>query len=51
MDTVAFEYNVLDKIKKVPAIIKMLENGGHYPVEEKALDQMHEYIWNLLNKF
>lgn len=40
----------LDKIKKVPAIIKMLENGGHYPVEEKALDQMHEYILEFIKQ-
>lgn len=34
----------LDKIKKVPVSIKILENGGHYPIEQPALDQMHHYI-------
>lgn len=28
----------------------MLENGGHYPVEEKALDQMHEYILEFIKQ-
>lgn len=39
----------LEKIKKVPVTIKTLENGGHYPVEKKALEQMHEYILKFIN--
>jgi pimeloyl-ACP methyl ester carboxylesterase len=35
---------VLEKIKKVKVDIVMLENGGHYPVEEPALTQMREAI-------
>lgn len=40
----------LDRIKKVPVKIVMLENGSHYPVEQPALDQMHEYILDFYNK-
>ncbi len=39
----------LKKIKKVPVKIEYLENGGHYPVEQPALDQMHEHILNFYN--
>ena len=34
----------LDRIKKVPVTITILENGGHYPVEPPALDQLHRNI-------
>lgn len=34
----------LKRIKKVPVRINYLKNGGHYPVEQPALDQLHEYI-------
>lgn len=35
---------VLDRVEKVAVTIKMLENGGHYPVEQPALQQMHDAI-------
>lgn len=34
----------LSKIKKVPVKLVTLENGGHYPVEQPALEQLHENI-------
>ncbi|MFF2175956.1 hypothetical protein ACFVT8_05760 [Lysinibacillus sp. NPDC058147] len=40
----------LDKIKKVYVNIVKLENGGHYPVEQPALDQMHDAIVKFINK-
>ncbi|KEZ89581.1 alpha/beta hydrolase [Lacrimispora celerecrescens] len=39
----------LDKISKVPVSIKTLENGSHYPIEQPALDQLHEYILEFIN--
>lgn len=38
----------LERIKKVPVKITVLENGGHYPVEEIALDQLHQNILDFL---
>ena len=32
----------LKKFTKTAVTIKTLENGGHYPIEEKALDQLHD---------
>ncbi len=40
----------LDKIKKVPVTIKTLENGGHYPIEEKALKQLQEYVLEFIKQ-
>ncbi|KEQ26380.1 alpha/beta hydrolase [Paenibacillus tyrfis] len=40
----------LDKIKKVDVKVVMLENGGHYPVEQPALDQMHDAILEFIHK-
>lgn len=34
----------LDRIQKVPVKIVELQNGGHYPVEQPALDQLHDAI-------
>lgn len=34
----------LDRITKVPVTTVMLENGGHYPLEQTALDQMVDAI-------
>lgn len=34
----------LSRIKKVPVKIVTLENGGHYPVEQPALNQLHKYM-------
>lgn len=34
----------LARIKKVPVKIVMLENAGHYPIEEPGLTQMHDAI-------
>ncbi|MFD1334941.1 alpha/beta hydrolase [Oceanobacillus iheyensis] len=41
---------VLDRINKVDVEIVNLKNGGHYPVEQPALDQMHQAILKFLNK-
>ncbi|WMT38846.1 alpha/beta hydrolase [Paenibacillus sp. D2_2] len=40
----------LDKITKVDVKIVTLENGSHYPVEQPALDQMHDAIVEFINK-
>lgn len=40
----------LNRIKKVDVKIVKLENGGHYPVEQPALDQMHNAILEFINK-
>lgn len=40
----------LNRIKKVDVKIVKLENGGHYPVEETALEQMHDAILEFINK-
>lgn len=40
----------LDKIKKVDVKIVQLENGGHYPIEQPALDQMHDAILGFIHK-
>ncbi len=32
----------LERIDKVPVTVSMLKDGGHYPVEEAALDQLHK---------
>jgi alpha-beta hydrolase superfamily lysophospholipase len=37
------------KIKKVPVRIVMLENAGHYPIEEPGLTQMHDAILQFVN--
>ncbi|MDR1361321.1 MAG: alpha/beta hydrolase [Rickettsiales bacterium] len=39
----------LDRIKKVPVDIVVLMNGGHYPVEEPALTQMHTAIMSFVS--
>ena len=39
----------LKKVKKVPVKIVELKNGGHYPVEQPALDQSHAYILEFIN--
>lgn len=41
----------LNKIKKVPVKIVELENGGHYPIEQPALDQLHSNILEFINKY
>lgn len=41
----------LNKIKKVPVNIIELENGGHYPIEPLALNQLHSNILKFLNKY
>ncbi len=50
MDTVAFKYSIPKQNKKVDVKIVMLENGGHYPVEQPALDQMHDAIVEFIYK-
>ena len=39
----------LNKVNKVPVKIETLKNGGHYPIEQPALDQLHEYILEFIN--
>lgn len=40
----------LNRIKKVPVTIKILENGSHYPIEQPALDQLHDNILAFINE-
>lgn len=40
----------LNKIKKVAVEVEILENGGHYPIEEVALNQMNQAIDNFIQK-
>lgn len=44
----------LQRIQHVPVTIKILANGGHYPIEETALQQLHdaisEFLSNLIEK-
>lgn len=40
----------LRRIKKVPVKIVMLENAGHYPIEEPGLTQMHDAILRFVNE-
>lgn len=40
----------LNRIKKVDVKIVHLEHGGHYPVEQPALDQMHEAIIQFIHE-
>ncbi|MFR5266684.1 alpha/beta hydrolase [Clostridium sp.] len=39
----------LNRIKKVDVKITKLKNGGHYPIEQPALDQMYEAIVEFIN--
>ncbi len=41
---------VLDRIQSVPVSIVMLENAGHYPLEQPGLDQMVASISNFCTK-
>ncbi|UOQ83493.1 alpha/beta hydrolase [Gracilibacillus salinarum] len=41
---------VLDRMKKVDVEIVHLENGSHYPVEQPALDQMHDAVLAFIKK-
>lgn len=40
----------LNRIRNVPVTIKRLENGSHYPVEKMALEQLHAYITEFIEK-
>ena len=39
----------LNKIEKVPVKIMILQEGGHYPIESKALKQLHQYSLEFIN--
>ena len=41
---------VLEPITKVPVQTVMLENAGHYPMEEPGLTQMHDTIADFVTK-
>ncbi|MES5812107.1 hypothetical protein ACNF46_005480 [Mammaliicoccus sciuri] len=41
----------LSELKKVEHEIIDLENGGHYPVEQPALDELVEAIDNFIKKY
>jgi pimeloyl-ACP methyl ester carboxylesterase len=34
----------LDRVKQVPVQVVMLENAGHYPLEEPGLTQLHDAV-------
>ncbi len=40
----------LDAIKKVPVTKTILRNGSHYPIEAEALDDLHKYSLEFINK-
>lgn len=40
----------LERIKQVPVEQVLLPNGGHYPLEQEALDPMVSYIHNFIQK-
>ena len=40
----------LNRIRNVPVTIKRLESGSHYPVEKMALEQLHAYITEFIEK-
>lgn len=40
----------LNRIKKVDVKVVKLENGGHYPIEQPALNQMHDAIVEFINR-
>jgi alpha-beta hydrolase superfamily lysophospholipase len=40
----------LKRIKKVPVKVVMLENAGHYPIEEPGLTQMHDAVLKFVNE-
>lgn len=40
----------LNKINKAPVNVVILQEGGHYPVETKALRQLYEYSLEFINK-
>ena len=39
----------LRRIRKVPVKTVMLENAGHYPLEQPGLQQMHDAIVAFIN--
>ncbi len=39
----------LQRFKRVPVKIVMLENAGHYPIEEPGLTQMHDAIFQFVS--
>lgn len=41
----------LQRIKRVPVKVVMLENAGHYPLEQPGLDQMVQAIQQFANQF
>lgn len=41
---------VLNKIKKVSVKKKILRNGSHYPIEKKALEDLHKYVLEFINE-
>lgn len=43
-----FSTPFLDRIRKVPVKTVMLENAGHYPLEEPGLTQMHDAVLDFL---
>lgn len=40
----------LNRIKKVPVQIEILSGGGHYPVEPKALKELHDHMLNFISE-
>lgn len=40
----------LDRIRKVPVKIVMLDNAGHYPIEEPGLTQMHDAVLKFVHE-
>ena len=38
------------RIKKVPVKITVLDNGSHFPIEETALEQLHNNILQFIKE-
>lgn len=45
-----FSTPFLDRIRKVPVRTVMLENAGHYPLEEPGLTQMHDAVMEFIGQ-
>jgi pimeloyl-ACP methyl ester carboxylesterase len=40
----------LSRVKRVPVQVVMLDNAGHYPIEQPGLQQMHDAIVDFVNR-
>lgn len=50
MDTPGLKPAFSGQNKKVPVKITVLEDGSHFPVEEMALEQLHDNILQFMKE-